>query len=153
MDDKILKIVKSINSLLDKQLGYYEKILKLGQEEKEAIDTQNTRSLMKVLSWKQKYLNKIEGIKAELLNCKEQWQPVKDSVDDSIKKEIKERTDKTEEVLKAIIDLEKENIDMAEQYKNKSSKKISDFKYNTNAVKSYLGSGKNKPRNLMDKKT
>ena len=153
MSDRIEHIAKEIKQRLVRQLEYYQKILELSMEEKSALEKQDTRSLMKLLSWKQKYINKLDKLKDELLVYKQKWEPVKDSAAAQLRQEFKELTDQTEATLKSIIELEKNNIDTAQHQKNGTSRKISEYKYNTKALRSYLGSGRAKPRSIMDKKT
>lgn len=146
-------IVDAITTRLKQQLDYYEKILELGSQEKVALESDDAQALMKVLNWKQKYLAKIDKLKDELFAYKEQWEPIRENVSDEIKNSLKVYTDKTEELLKAIIELEKDNIDMAQAHKDGISRKISTYKYGTKAVKSYLGTGMSPRKNIMDKKT
>lgn len=146
------QIINAIKERLKQQLGYYERIYELTQEEKASLEQVDDNSLMKILNRKQKYLAKIDTLKNELLALKNQWEPIKASVDDSVKVELKNLTDKTEAQLKKIIDTEKENMQVAQVLKDDASKKVNAYKKGTNVVKSYLGAGRDPRRAYMDKK-
>lgn len=146
------KIINAIKERLALQLSYYERIYELTSQEREALDKADDNSLMKILNRKQKYMNKIDALKVDLLKLKEAWEPIKEKVSSEVKNELRALTDKTEEQLKAIIDVEKNNMETAQHLKDGASKKINTYKKGTNAVKSYLGAGRDPRRAYMDKK-
>lgn len=146
------KIVEAIKDRLSQQYAYYERIHELSQQEKAALEEVDDNSLMKILNRKQKYLAKIETLKVDLLKLKEAWEPIKAQVPQEYKDELKVLTDKIEEKLKLIVELEKTNMERAQLLKNEASKKINTYKKGSSAVKSYLGAGRDVRRAYMDKK-
>jgi len=132
-------LVNAIKRRLTQQLEHYRQIAELSSEEKEALVKNDDMLLLKVLSRKQKIVDKLEIVRRELAKFYENWPAIRGSVDAATKSELTALTDETEKVLKSIIDTEQENMTNLRGKKDDVSKKISGFKYSSNAARSYMG--------------
>lgn len=133
------ELINAIKRRLMQQLEYYRELAALAADEKDALAKNDHVLLTKVVSRKQKYLDKLELLRRELAKLHAEWGTVREAIDAETKKEIKKLTDETEAVLQGLIDVEQGNMADVRVKKDDVSKKISALKYTTNAARSYMG--------------
>ena len=107
------ELIESIRKGLKMQLYYYELISGLTAEEKKAIAESDENELMRILSRKKKFLDKVEEETKTLVKLRQEWDKIRDSISAEIKAEFKEITDKSESLLKITLETEKDNIENA----------------------------------------
>mgnify|MGYP000989007401 CR=1 FL=1 len=152
MNSEHRRLADEISTRLRQQLSYYERILELSRQQREALDGGDQLQLVTIISRKQKYIKKIDELQHELLEYRNRWEPIRDQVDGAIKDELKALTSKLEETLKAVVDLEKENMQTATERKDEVSRKIAEIQQGKKVIRSYQTPDTQGGR-YMDKKT
>jgi hypothetical protein len=146
------RLADEIATRLRQQQAYYERILELNRQQREALDGSDQLQLVTIINRKQKYIKKIDELQSELLEYRNRWEPIRDQVDSAIKDELKVLTTKLEQTLKAVVDLEKENMQTATERKDEVSRKIAEIQQGKKVIRSYQTPGEQGGR-YMDKKT
>jgi len=145
-------LADEIATRLKQQQSYYERILELSRQQREALDGSDQMQLVTIVSRKQKYIKKIEALQQELQEYRRKWEPIRDQVDSAVKEELKSLTSKLEETLKAVVELEKDNMQTATERKDEVSRKIADLQQGKKVIRSYQSPDQQGGR-YMDKKT
>ncbi|RKY37408.1 MAG: hypothetical protein DRP78_01220 [Candidatus Omnitrophota bacterium] len=145
-------IVEAIITKLKEQTICYQHIYELSRRQKESIASGAVDSLLKILTDKQRELDKSECRQKEILQLKQQWEKIKEFAADEVKKQLRDEAEKVAALLAKIVSLEKENIALALERKQAVGKKIQQCKTGKKAVGSYLFTSMPTGSKLMDKR-
>ncbi len=137
---------------LQKEIAFYELMFKLTQEQKNAIQKMDTDLLMGILHKKQDYMNNIDVLRRELVTVKPEWDNIKESVEGSLRNRINELSSKLSFLMRDMVNLEKENMDLAGCQQLQIKKEIGQVRVNHAGIKKYLSYGREPVRAVMDKK-
>ncbi|MCM8813577.1 MAG: flagellar protein FlgN [Candidatus Omnitrophica bacterium] len=146
------QVGKSIKAKLEEQLRCYAVIHELSRRQKEMLDHGDTAVLMGLLAKKQKFVTRIDLLQGELQKLRQDWDGVKDAAPTALKSELRTLTGKIARVLEETVDLEKQNIDIAESRQKEIKQKMRDMQAGKQAISGYLAAGRPAGARYMDRK-
>ena len=144
------KDIGAIISLLDEQLGLYERMLELSQEQ--IKDISNTQKLNEILSQKAGLVKAIENIDAKLSAFKEQWNRDKSVFGQEERSILSSKIDRITSVLHELLSIEQRSIALAKDQQGKNSKEINKANIGKKALGMYKKRPMDRASKFMDKR-
>ena len=147
------EVARGIIVNLEKEMDCYEVIYKFSVRQKEALERNDTDSLLGILNKKQKLIGLVNTAQEEVKRLKLHWDKVKDKVPQPDKARITELTGRIARLLEDTVILEKENINIGMLRSDALAKKVKELRQGRHALKKYSSFGDSLYTGIMDKKS
>ncbi|WP_159442880.1 flagellar export chaperone FlgN [Selenihalanaerobacter shriftii] len=152
MKDKLDQenLINEIINIYKQKLLIYKQILKLTKEQQQAIEKKEWQNLKQIIEDKEKKINNIEKLEAQLISYKRQLAQQNNLQLDA--KEFKEIIENIYQIMHQINKLEKDNQEQIINQKNKVQKKMQDINAGLNINRAYDGAVNNYEGKFIDNK-
>ncbi|SJZ44036.1 FlgN protein [Selenihalanaerobacter shriftii] len=143
-------LINEIINIYKQKLLIYKQILKLTKEQQQAIEKKEWQNLKQIIEDKEKKINNIEKLEAQLISYKRQLAQQNNLQLDA--KEFKEIIENIYQIMHQINKLEKDNQEQIINQKNKVQKKMQDINAGLNINRAYDGAVNNYEGKFIDNK-
>lgn len=122
----------------------YTSLLDLSRKQEQYIENKEIDELLSVLSEKQKILLKLEKIERDLLPYKQEWQTVREGLDENDRQVLDIALSTVEELLSELIDLEKKSEKLLAECREETHRQLDDVIKGNSVHRAYVG-GRREP--------
>ncbi|WP_089750315.1 MULTISPECIES: flagellar export chaperone FlgN [unclassified Candidatus Frackibacter] len=152
MKDKLdhKSLINEIINIYKQELLIYKQIFKLTKDQQQAIEKKEWQNLKQIIEDKEKKIDNIEQLEAQLISYKKQLAQQNNLQLDA--NEFKEVIENTYQVMHRINKLEKDNREQIINQKNKVQKKMKDINTGLNINRAYDGAVNNYEGKFIDNK-
>ncbi|KXS41257.1 FlgN protein [Candidatus Frackibacter sp. WG12] len=143
-------LINEIINIYKQELLIYKQIFKLTKDQQQAIEKKEWQNLKQIIEDKEKKIDNIEQLEAQLISYKKQLAQQNNLQLDA--NEFKEVIENTYQVMHRINKLEKDNREQIINQKNKVQKKMKDINTGLNINRAYDGAVNNYEGKFIDNK-
>ena len=136
---------KELHVLLEyfgREQACYTSLLDLSRKQQQLIENKEIDELLSVLAEKQKILLKLEKIEQRLLPYKQQWQTLREELDEDDRQVLDMALSTVEELLSELIDLEKKSEKLLAECREETHRQLDDVIRGNTVHRAYVGDRK-----------
>ncbi len=125
--------------LLKRQLALYQRIEQLADAQRKAIEVDDTRPLLKLLSQRQKLTTTLTNLDAELAPYREHWNEIKEALPPTERRGLDEMVEEAGERLRRILDRDEADGRLLAAKKNHMAHSMSELETARRTLVAYGG--------------
>lgn len=134
-------VAQGILAVMTRELSCYGAIIDLTRMQVQALDASDSEMLMSIVRKKQRYVGRVQVLRAEADRLRGGWERIRESADEPVRLELRRTADKLAAVISEALTLEQETIARVEVLKAGVKEKAQTLHAARNKVLGYMRTG------------